>query len=73
MFKRLHTADQFEGTGIGLAVCKKIINFYRGEIWFEGEKDKGTTFFFTLKKPATTTSSAKGEIIQALSSILKAA
>lgn len=48
MFKRLHTADQFEGTGIGLAVCKKIINFYKGEIWFEGEPGKGTTFFFTL-------------------------
>ncbi|MBP6730445.1 MAG: hypothetical protein KA149_00210 [Chitinophagales bacterium] len=48
MFKRLHTSEQFEGTGIGLAVCKKIINFYKGEIWFEGEPGKGTTFFFTL-------------------------
>ncbi len=50
MFKRLHTADQFEGTGIGLAVCKKIVNFYKGEIWFESEPEKGTTFFFTLPK-----------------------
>ena len=33
MFKRLHTQDKFEGTGIGLAICKKIINFYGGEIW----------------------------------------
>lgn len=51
MFKRLHSAEQFEGTGIGLAVCKKIINFYKGEIWFESEVSKGTTFFFTLEKP----------------------
>jgi light-regulated signal transduction histidine kinase (bacteriophytochrome) len=51
MFKRLHSVDQFEGTGIGLAVCKKIVNFYKGEIWFEGEPEKGTTFFFTLNKP----------------------
>lgn len=50
MFKRLHTADQFEGTGIGLAVCKKIVNFYKGEIWFESEPEKGTTFFFTIPK-----------------------
>ncbi len=51
MFKRLHSVDQYEGTGIGLAVCKKIINFYNGEIWFEGEVNKGTTLFFTLNKP----------------------
>lgn len=50
MFKRLHTIDQFEGTGIGLAVCKKIITFYNGEIWFEGEPGVGTTFYFTLAK-----------------------
>jgi signal transduction histidine kinase len=51
MFKRLHTVNQFEGTGIGLAVCKKIVDYYHGEIWFESEPEKGTTFFFTLDKP----------------------
>lgn len=51
MFKRLHSVDQYEGTGIGLAVCKKIITFYGGDIWFEGEPGKGTTFYFTLAKP----------------------
>ncbi len=51
MFKRLHSVDQYEGTGIGLAVCKKIITFYNGDIWFEGEPGKGTTFYFTLAKP----------------------
>lgn len=50
LFKRLHSADQYEGTGIGLAICKKIIGFYRGDIWFESEPGKGTTFLFTLKK-----------------------
>ena len=49
IFKRLHSADQYEGSGIGLAICKKIISFYRGDIWFEGEPGKGTTFLFTLK------------------------
>ena len=48
MFKRLHTSEQYEGTGIGLAVCKKIINFYKGEISFESEPGRGTTFYFTL-------------------------
>ena len=72
MFKRLHTADQFEGTGIGLAVCKKIINFYHGEIWFEGELGKGTTFYFTLNKPVFNADAAKVEMA-VRESILKAA
>lgn len=50
MFNRLHTSDQFEGTGIGLAVCKKIITFYKGDIWFKSEPNQGTTFYFTLPK-----------------------
>lgn len=54
MFKRLHTDNEFEGTGIGLAVCKKIVNFYHGDIWLESQPGKGTTFFFTVKKAEAT-------------------
>jgi signal transduction histidine kinase len=50
MFKRLHTEHEFDGTGIGLAICKKIVEHYHGEIWFESSSETGTTFFFTVRK-----------------------
>ena len=58
MFKRLHTRDKFEGNGIGLAICKKIVQEYGGEIWVESAEGKGSTFYFTLPVPEKETSLA---------------
>ena len=48
IFKRLHTNDKYAGTGIGLAICQRIAERYRGHIWVESELGKGSTFFFTF-------------------------
>jgi len=50
IFQRLHGADSFEGSGIGLSTCKSIIDYYGQKIWLESAEGKGTTFFFSLPK-----------------------
>ncbi|MEY4905165.1 MAG: hypothetical protein RLZZ292_2980 [Bacteroidota bacterium] len=52
VFNRLNRHTNHEGTGIGLTICKSIVDKYNGKIWFESVENEGTTFFIQLPKVA---------------------
>ncbi|HYT10152.1 MAG TPA: ATP-binding protein, partial [Mycobacteriales bacterium] len=63
IFQRLHPKEAYPGTGIGLALCRKIVDYHGGRIWLDAEASPGTTFRFTLPKPEPAEHAGAGDPI----------